>query len=177
MKERFVHFVPFSAASKLARIALMLLLTSLSAFAQQAATATIEGVVTDPNNAVVVGARVAVRNVDTGLTREIITDSSGLYRLTALPPGTYQISASATGFAENKFGSVQLTVGQKLNIDLSLRVNVSEAVEITAAAPVVETSRTQVSSAVGEKQVRELPVNGRNFLDFVTLTPGVVRDA
>ncbi len=177
MKERFVHFVPFSAASKLALIALMLLLTSLSAFAQQAATATIEGVVTDPNNAVVVGARVAVRNVDTGLTREIITDSSGLYRLTALPPGTYQISASATGFAENKFGSVQLTVGQKLNIDLSLRVNVSEAVEITAAAPVVETSRTQVSSAVGEKQVRELPVNGRNFLDFVTLTPGVVRDA
>ena len=158
--------------------AAMLLLVSsfVAVLAQQSATATIEGIVNDPNNAVVVGARVTARNVDTGLTREITTDASGIYRLTALQPGTYALSASATGFAENKYGNVTLTVGQKLNLDLSLRVNVSETVTITSAVPVVETTRTNVASSVTERAVRELPVNGRNFLDFVTLTPGVVRD-
>lgn len=145
-------------------------------FGQQAATATIEGVVTDPNNAAVPGARVTVKNVDIGVTREITTDENGLYRIAALPPGTYQISASGQGFAENRYGTVTLTVGQKLNLDLTLRVNVTEAVTITDAAPIVETTRTNVSTAVSERAVRELPVNGRNFLDFVTLTPGVVRD-
>jgi Carboxypeptidase regulatory-like domain len=145
-------------------------------FGQQAATATIEGVVTDPQNAIIPGAKVTVKNVDTGLTREITTDDSGIYRIAALPPGTYQISASGKGFAENKYGAVTLTVGQKLNLDLALRVNVSEAVNITDVAPVLETTRAQVSASVGERAVRGLPVNGRNFLDFVTLTPGVVRD-
>ncbi|MEK7833048.1 MAG: carboxypeptidase-like regulatory domain-containing protein, partial [Acidobacteriota bacterium] len=157
--------------------AMLLTISSFAvAFAQQSATATIEGVITDPNNAVVVGAKVAARNVDTGQTREITTDASGIYRLTALQPGTYALSASATGFAENKYGNVTLTVGQKLNLDLSLRVNVSETIQITDAAPVVETTRTNVASSVNERSVRNLPVNGRNFLDFATLTPGVVRD-
>jgi outer membrane receptor protein involved in Fe transport len=146
-------------------------------FGQQSATATIEGIVTDPNAAVVPGAKVTVKNVDTGLTREITTDESGIYRITALPPGTYQISASGQGFAENKYGTVTLMVGQKLNLDLALRVNVSEAIEITSQAPVLETTRTNVAGSVGEQQVRSLPVNGRNFLDFATLTPGVVRDS
>src|SRR5262245_3413723 len=145
-------------------------------FGQQAATATIEGIVTDPNKAAVPGAKVTVKNLDIGLTREITTDGSGLYRIATLPPGTYQISASGQGFAENKYGAITLTVGQKLNLDLALSVNVTEAVTITGVAPVLETTRTNVSASVGERAVRELPVNGRNFLDFVTLTPGVVRD-
>ncbi len=156
--------------------ALFALILVVPAFGQQAATATIEGIVTDPNAAVVPGAKVTVKNVDTGLTREIVTDESGIYRIAALPPGTYQISASGQGFAENKYGTITLSVGQKLNIDLALRVNVSEAVNITDDAPIVETTRTNISASVSERAVRELPVNGRNFLDFVTLTPGVVRD-
>ena len=137
---------------------LLILATFIAAFGQQAATATIEGVVNDPNNAVVVGARVTARNVDTGLVREITTDSSGIYRLIALPPGTYSLSASSQGFAENKYGNVTLAVGQKLNLDLTLRVNVSESVTITDAAPIVETSRTNFSGSVNEKSVSELPV-------------------
>src|SRR5882672_9903820 len=86
-------------------------------FGQQAATATIEGIVTDPNKAAVPGAKVTVKNRDTGLTREITTDDSGIYRIAALPPGAYQISAGGKGFAENKYGAVTLTVGQKLNLD------------------------------------------------------------
>src|SRR5215468_3156107 len=93
-------------------------------FGQQAATATIEGVVTDPQNSVIPGAKVTVKNVDTGLTREITTDDSGIYRIAALPPGTYQISAGGKGFAENKYGAVTLTVGQKLNVNLTLRASV-----------------------------------------------------
>ena len=166
----------FLLRARLAFVTMLLMLGGALALAQQAATATIEGIVTDPNNAVVVGAKVVARNVDTGLTREIVTDASGIYRLTALQPGTYELAASATGFSENKYGRVTLSVGQKLNLNLNLRVNVSESVTITDAAPVVETTRTNVAGSVGEQQVRSLPVNGRNFLDFVTLTAGVVRD-
>lgn len=170
-----VKHIPDKLTSLIFSLLLMLNFAAV-AFGQQAATATIEGVITDPNNAVVVGAKVTARNVDTGLTREIITDTSGIYRLAALQPGTYTLSATAQGFAENKYGNVTLRVGQKLNLDLSLRVNVSESITITDAAPVVETTRTNVAGSVGEQQVRSLPVNGRNFLDFATLTAGVVRD-
>ncbi|MBK9708777.1 MAG: TonB-dependent receptor [Acidobacteria bacterium] len=156
--------------------ALVMIALTMSVLAQQAATSTIEGVVVDPAGAVVPGAKVAARNVDTAFTRESVTDASGIFRLPGLPPGTYQLSASATGFAENKYGNVTVGVGQKLNLDLSLRVNVSETIEVTGRAPIVETSRTQVSGAVSEQQIRDLPVNGRNYLDFVTLSPGVVRD-
>ena len=149
---------------------------SLAALAQQGATATIEGLVTDPNAAVVPNATVTVRNVNTGLERTITTDADGLYRLPLLPPGLYEISATAPGFAQNKYGQITLSVGQKLNVDLGLRVNISETIQITDVAPIVETTRTNVSGSVTERTVRELPVNGRNFLDFVTLTPGVVRD-
>ncbi len=158
-------------------VSLCALALAAPVFGQQAATATIEGVVTDPNNAVIPGAKVSIKNVDTGLTRSITTDNSGIYRITALPPGTYQISASGQGFAENKYGEVKLTVGQKLNLDLALRLNVSDTIEISSQAPVIETTRTNVAGSVGEQQVRSLPVNGRNFLDFATLTPGVVRDS
>jgi outer membrane receptor protein involved in Fe transport len=149
---------------------------AVHAFGQQAATATIEGIVTDPNNAAVPGAKVTVKNNDTGFTRDGVADATGLYRIATLPPGVYQIVVSANGFAENKIGLATLTVGQKLNLDLTLRVTVTDTVQINDVAPAVETTRPSVSSAVTEKQVRDLPVNGRNYLDFVTLTPGVVRD-
>src|SRR4029079_991201 len=76
----------------------------------------------------------------------------------------------------NKYGAVTLTVGQKLNLDLTLSVNVTDTVTVTDVGPILETTRSQVSASVGERSVRGLPVNGRNFLDFATLTPGVVRD-
>lgn len=144
--------------------------------AQNAATSAIEGIVTDPNGALVQGAKVMVRNTDNGLTRETITDTGGIYRLTALPPGTYQLTAKAQGFSENKYGTLVLNVGQKVNLDLKLQVNVSETIEISATTQLLETSRTQVSETVNERSIRELPVNGRNYLDFIVTTPGVVRD-
>src|SRR5262245_32404396 len=98
------------------------LFLAASAFGQQAATETIEGIVSDPNNSAVAGAKVTVKNLAIGLAREAATDENGIYRIAALPPGTYQISAGGKGFAENKYGAVTLTVGQKLNLDLTLSV-------------------------------------------------------
>jgi outer membrane receptor protein involved in Fe transport len=166
---------PFNILTMMIALAFSLVLAA-SVFGQQAATATIEGIVADQNKSAVPGAKVTVKNLDIGLTREITTDENGIYRIAALPPGIYQISAGGKGFADNKYGAVPLTVGQKLNLDLTLSVNVTDTVTITDAGPILETTRSQVSASVGERAVRELPVNGRNFLDFVTLTPGVVRD-
>src|SRR5207253_2852293 len=108
----------------------------------------------DPGGAVVPNAKVTVTSIETGLVRSIMTDESGLYRLTLLPPGSYKLTASAPSFAENNYGNVRLTVGQKLNLDLALRVNVSETIQVTDVAPVVETTRTNVSGSVGERAVR-----------------------
>mgnify|MGYP000875212022 CR=1 FL=1 len=161
--------------------ALGAMLLALAAFihvpAQQAATATLEGVVTDPQGAVIPNAKLTVKNTATGQTRDLQTDESGVYRFIALQPGTYELTVSASNFTTAKRGSIALSVGQKLNLDVTLAVGAStETVTVTAEAPVVETTRTNVAGSVGERQVRALPVNGRNFLDFVTLTPGVVRD-
>lgn len=163
--------------SRLWLTAFFTLLLAISALAQQSATATIEGVVADANGAVLPNAKVVIKSPDNGLTREVTTDANGIYRIPGLPPGNYQMTASASGFAENKFNGLTLTVGQKLNLDLSLKVSaVGETINISDIASVVETTRSSVSGSVNSKAVNELPVNGRNFLDFATLTPGVVRD-
>lgn len=173
---RIIYNLKLKQISQGLMLTILFVLGGFSVLAQQAATATIEGLVRDPNAAVVPNATVTVSNVNTGLERTITTDSEGLYRLPLLPPGQYEITATAPGFAQNKYGNITLNVGQKLNLDLGLRVNITETVQITDVAPIVETTRTNVSTAVTERAVRELPVNGRNFLDFATLTPGVVRD-
>ncbi len=159
-------------------VLVVLILTCLVApvWGQQVATATLEGTVADPNGAAIPGAEVTVRNTQTGFTRTTTSDASGIFRLPLLPPGEYEVIARATSFSERKV-TVTLTVGQKFNYDIQLSVGTStETVNVTAEAPVVETTRQSVSSSVDAKAVSELPVNGRNFLDFVTLTPGVVRD-
>jgi hypothetical protein len=123
---------PFNILTMMIALAFSLVLAA-SVFGQQAATATIEGIVADQNKSAVPGAKVTVKNLDIGLTREITTDENGIYRIAALPPGIYQISAGGKGFADNKYGAVPLTVGQKLNLDLTLSVNVTDTVTITDA--------------------------------------------
>ena len=177
MRESFRHRVPVARLAGAAYLALFLVICPAPAPGQQAATATIEGVINDPNGAVVPGATVTAKNVETGFTREIQTDESGVYRLPLLPPGAYDLTVTAPNFTQARRGGVRLTVGQKLNLDISLSVTGgTETVNITAEVPIVETSRPSVSNSVNERAVSDLPVNGRNFIDFVTLTPGVVRD-
>src|SRR5262245_43014699 len=148
-----------------------------SALAQsQASGGAIQGTVTDSNGAVVAEAKVRSKSLQTGIEREANTGSDGLYRFTLLPVGDYDIAVSKQGFAETKLQGIKVQVGQTITLDVSLNVaGAAESVNVTAEAPVVESSRTQVSAIVNDRSVSNLPANGRNFIDFVLLTPGVVR--
>jgi hypothetical protein len=156
----------------------LLLAMPLTAAAQsQAAGGAIEGTVTDESGGVLPGASVSVRNEATGIVREVRADGSGIYRALLLPVGRYEVSATLGGFATTRRPALTLTIGQVLTVDLQLKVaTAQEEVTVTAEAPVIEGSRTHQASTVGAAAVANLPVNGRNFIDFVLTTPGVTRD-
>ncbi len=164
--------------ARLAVLCLCLAFSTLNVLAQsQATTGDIEGRVLDPNGAVVPNATVTARNEATGFERTSNTDGDGNYRIILLPPGTYSVEATANGF--NKVGAtaVQVTVGSKTVLDMNLAASgVKETVLITAEPPTVETTRTSVSTTINERSIQNLPINGRNFQDFATLSPGVIRD-
>src|SRR2546426_10696361 len=142
-----------------------------------AAGGAIEGTITDESGAVLPGVNVAIRNTGTGIVRETHTDAAGVFRAPLLPVGTYEVTAALTGFATTKRPSLTLGIGQVLRADLTLKVaSAQEEITVTAEAPIIEPSRTHQASTVGERAVANLPVNGRNFIDFVLTTPGVNRD-
>lgn len=152
--------------------------SSLVLLAQsQIGGATLNGTVTDPTGAVIAGAKVVATNPATGFTREANTTSAGLYSFTQLPVGSYDVSVESAGFKTAKQVGVPLAIGAVSTLNIALEVGTSqETVSVNAELPVVETTRSQTSTNVSEKQVSDLPINGRNFLDFTVLTPGVVRD-
>ncbi|MEK6336762.1 MAG: TonB-dependent receptor [Acidobacteriota bacterium] len=156
-----------------------ILLAAGTVFPQsQATTGNIEGRVSDPNGAAVPAVNVTATNQETGLAKSADTDVEGIYRITFLPPGKYRVTtAGASGFAGADYGNVTVTVGGQTPLDIQLKVGgTTTMVDVAAEGQVVETTRTSVSSTVNERAIENLPVNGRNFLDFATLTPGVVRD-
>ena len=165
----------------LARLAVLCLCCALltpNALAQsQATTGDIEGRVLDPAGAVISNATVTAKNQATGFERIVNTDGDGNFRIILLPPGTYTVEATSGGFNKASASSVQVTVGSKANLDLSLTVaGVSEMTYIVVEPPTVETTRTSVSTTINERAIENLPINGRNFQDFSTLSPGVIRD-
>ncbi len=166
----------------LARLAVLCLLclafTSHAALAQsQATTGDIEGRVLDPLGAVITGAAVTAKNRATGFERTVNTDEDGNYRFVLLPPGSYSVEVFITGFRKAAANDVQVTVGSKTSLDLNLAVaGISETTIIVAEPPTVETTRTSVSTTINERSIQNLPINGRNFQDFATLSPGVIRD-
>jgi hypothetical protein len=139
--------------------------------------ATLTGSVTDQTVAAVAGAKVTVTQAETGFSRTTETNAAGLYRFARLPVGRYDVLVEMSGFKPAKRTNVSLSVGAVANIEVSLEVGSSqETVTISAEAPVVETTRSQNSTVVSQKAVADLPINGRNFLDFALLTPGINRD-
>lgn len=147
-----------------------------SARAQQTiSSATLSGRVEDAAGAVVKGASVTVRNVETNLKHTCTCDEEGLFRFPYLAVGRYAVDVEAPGFAElNR--QLTLTVGQTLEVSLKLAVEgVSETVSVPADLPVLETVRTQLTESVLPREIDSLPLNGRNYLDLAALTPGVSR--
>ncbi len=156
----------------------MCLLFAFSAtaiFAQATATAELRGRVLDPNGAAVPGATVTATNNSKGTTRTVTTDSDGNYVILSLPPSIYTVKVNASGFATKTFNNVSLEVGQQLALEVSLAVGQTGAVVDVLAGEqqLVDTERTQQSTVISARQLNNLPINRRNFLDFALLTPGV----
>ena len=138
-------------------------------------SASLSGTVTDPSGAAISGATVTVRDTHTEVQRGTVTDGTGWYQVLALPVGEYEISVKKQGFAEEVRKGIQLAVGQDATADLRLNVGeVSQQITVEADAPPVNVTTVDVSGLVGERQVKDLPLNGRSFDELVTLNPGVV---
>jgi outer membrane receptor protein involved in Fe transport len=143
----------------------------------QSATGSIEGSIVDQTGAVMPGVTVTAVQSTTGLTRTTVSDDNGLFRLLLLPVGIYDVSADLSGFNSRKLPEVTVNVGQTVTLRMQMSVSgVAETVNVSGGTPIIETSRSQVSSTITESAVQNLPVNGRNFIDFALLTPGVTRD-
>ncbi len=165
---------PLTLLTRFTLLALLALLTPLTASAQsQATTGTIEGIVLDSSGAVTPGVAVLMTNAATGFTRKVVTDGNGRYRGIALPLGVYKVEARLPGFTAAAREGVSLAVGQTLNVDFTLSpAGVTQEVAVSGA-PLIETTRSAQSSLIDEKAIGNLPINGRNFLDFVKLAPTV----
>jgi outer membrane receptor protein involved in Fe transport len=170
-------FVPHPL-TRICVLAVLICSLSVAAFAQsQATTGNIEGRVLDPKDAALPGASVTATNQQTGLEKTATTDELGGFTIAFLSPGLYTVRTNASGFSQTEVKDVVVTVGGKSPLDVRLSVGgASGSVTISSEAPVVETNMSSVSTTVNSRAIENLPVNGRNFLDFATLTPGVIRD-
>jgi outer membrane receptor protein involved in Fe transport len=141
----------------------------------QSTSARIEGQVTDESGGAMPGSTVTATHVATNVSRSAVTDADGNYVLTALPLGVTKVTAELTGFAPQAV-SATLNVNQVARIDFKLGVGaMTETVEVTGTAPVIEKSTSFIGTVIDRQQVEDLPLNGRNFTQLTTLSPGVTR--
>ena len=141
--------------------------------AGQTITASLQGRTYDKSGAMVTKAKVTATNSDTGLSRSTISGDTGDYQIAALPVGNYRVAVEAQGF-QSQTRTVKLTVGETVSLDFSLAPGqVAQEVTVTTDAPLIETTRTSTDSVIAEQQIQNLPVNGRQFIDFALLAPGV----
>ncbi len=142
-----------------------------------AGTGSISGVVTDPSGAVIPNVQVSVRNLSTNATRTVSTNEVGRYEVIALQPGSYEVTASKSGFATLVRRGLTIDIGEKAVVDLSLSVSATvETVNVVEDSPIVETDKTQVSTVINLNDMMNLPLNGRRWDAFVMTTPGATND-
>ena len=153
---------------------IVLLMVGVSACLAQS-TATLSGTVTDPSGAVVPGAQVTVHSLATGIDRQQVTDSSGLYVVPSLEPGDYQVQVKASGFSLYTVKSVTLGVDQRVSVNMALAVtSAGETIQVESTAQQIETQTMTVGQVIDKTTVQDIPLNGRHFLDLTVLTPGGV---
>jgi hypothetical protein len=144
---------------------------SIPAWAQ----ASISGRVEDATGASVAGATITVKNLETGATRVVTTDDTGTYKAVALPVGPQEVKAEKAGFKAAVRTGIDLIVAQVAQINLRLEVGeFTQIVTVTEDTPVVNTSTASVAGFVGERQIKELPLNGRSFDNLITLNPSTI---
>jgi Carboxypeptidase regulatory-like domain/TonB dependent receptor-like, beta-barrel len=141
----------------------------------QVATASISGIATDSSGAALAGAKIRATNIGTGIAQNTVTDAQGRYTIPELAVGTYTVQASQTGFQTVIRPGITLSVGGNSVVDFSLPVGqMSQTVNVEANVSQVETQTSEISSLVTPQQMRDLPLNGRNYEQLITLAPGVV---
>ncbi|MBI4483068.1 MAG: TonB-dependent receptor [Acidobacteria bacterium] len=141
----------------------------------QVRTATISGTVKDQTQSVLPGVTVKVTNVETGLVRTVLTGDLGQYHVPSLAPGNYQVEAELVGFQTAVRSGITLTVGREAVVDFTLRVGeVAERVTVTAEAPLIESTTATMGGLVDAKQMRDIPLNTRSFIELVPLQTGAV---
>ncbi len=142
----------------------------------QAVSGTILGSVQDVSGASIPGATVSIVNAETGLARTVLSNSAGEYMVPSLPPGMYEVSAEMKGFKRVSLSGIRLNVDQKLRADLKLEVGaLTESIQVQAAIPLVQSDSSELGATINESQIKELPLNGRNFVQLTRLIPGVTR--
>src|SRR5215470_6860784 len=139
-----------------------------------AAAAQLNGTVRDASGGTVAKATVTLRDTDTNRSYSTVCNDSGLYVFASVPPGRYELSTEATGFARSMQTGIALTVGQTATLDVTLRVaSGTEKVVVTTETPIIEPTKTEISQVIETQQINSLPISGRLFTDFALLTPGV----
>jgi carboxypeptidase family protein/TonB-dependent receptor-like protein len=157
-------------------LALVLLTTTVSPALAQITSATISGTIKDETGGVLPGVDLVVRNLDTGLTRSVVTDSNGYFTVPGLAPGTYEARATLQGFSTAVQTGIVLEVAQQAAFNLILRVGTTEeSITVTGESPLVDVRTSALSAVVDEKTIEELPLNGRNYITLATLQPGIVQ--
>jgi carboxypeptidase family protein len=161
--------------------AMLLALTALRVpLAAQAGSgvAAIEGIVTDPTDRVVPGALVVIVSSETGYERFVYTDARGRYFASSMPVSTYLIGASASGLASVERRGIRLTVGTTETVNFALKLaTISETVTVMVAPPRLDKDETATTAVVGARAVSDLPIRGRDFTEFIQLTPAITQDS
>ena len=155
-------------------VCLLVWLLPAALFGQaQATTGVIQGEVVDQSGAVVPGATVEVRNLDTNFTRTLSTDNDGRFVFLQLPTGRYTLTVSKQGFSTVVQENFSLTVGQAIALSLTMKVSPTAERIVVTTTPTVDTIKTEASSTLNQTTVSTTPILGRKFEDLLTLTPGV----
>ena len=166
-----------SKTPKICFVCLLLLTLSAVASAQSTTTGSIGGVVTNPNKEVVPGAAVTVKNVGTNKEDSATTDDTGRFKVANLQPGNYSVTVSSSGFSPMTSENVVVEVGRETSLEVALSVGpVTGTVDVSAEAPVINTTQQDFSSNINQTSINELPINGRRWSNFALLTPGAVPD-
>src|SRR5436309_3860276 len=162
---------------KTVSLAISLLLLSTVAFAQGSATGDLHVMVKDPNGGMVTNATVAAREEAKGLERSTNVNAQGEYRIVALPPGNYAVTVDAPGFAKTTAEHVSVTVGQMAELPVALTIaGGREVVEVNSQAALVETTRSSSTDTIEQRRIDNLPINGRNYINFALTDSRLARD-
>jgi hypothetical protein len=164
---------------RLLSILLCVVSSAICGFAQVSRVAgSLQGTVADSSSAVIASATVTVKNTDTGQSRSVTSDAQGFFRFAELSVGTYEVQVSKPGFADYIHSDLVIAVGQTVHLAVVLRPSSATAnVTVTDLPPVIDTSQTTITTNVDTERIEELPVQSRNYLNFVLLAPGVAPSA